>query len=115
MLLCARVVRGDVRAVGTLGIFGHPDPEYAGHAYFHPSVEGVTALTAFLALFLAALLVLRVLAAAHRAVARSRLGLVGPADGGAVEAMAVTEPQRPCLYQPQCLPLSLRMYARDRP
>src|SRR5436309_14301393 len=21
--------------------FGHPDPEYAGHAYFHPSLEGV--------------------------------------------------------------------------
>jgi len=28
--------------------FGHPDPEYAGHAYFHPSLEGVTTLTAFL-------------------------------------------------------------------
>jgi len=40
--------------------FGHPDPEYAGHAYFHPSLEGVTALTAFLALLLAALLVLRI-------------------------------------------------------
>ena len=35
--------------------FGHPDPEYAGHAYFHPSLEGVTTLTAFLVLLLAAL------------------------------------------------------------
>ena len=74
--------------------FGHPDPEYAGHAYFHPSAEGVTALTAFLALFLGALLVLRVTRRWRRPIARwlaAALGLVGRADGGAVEAMAVDQ------------------------
>ena len=46
------------------------DPESAGHAYFHPSLEGLAALAAFLALFLTALLVLRATYRCRRRIAR---------------------------------------------
>ncbi len=50
--------------------WSHPDPEYAGHAYFHPSLEGIEALAVFLALLLAALLALRVTRRWRRRIAR---------------------------------------------